>query len=252
MSSISVVIITKNEAKIIEKTLDAVRWADEIIIVDSFSSDDTVAIARRYTDKVIQREWGGYGPQKAYAISLATQEWILSIDADEIVSPELAREIVETINLPEAKDTYWLDWQNYFMGRCLRFATCLHGHEYYIRLFRQGKAKLVASSLHEHFVPIGSEGYLNHPIHHYTADTIEARIAKINRYSSLAAQDAYAKGKHGHFILGVLLALRRFVGSYIRRQGFRDGWAGFIWSILRFFEEFLIYAKLVELERAEA
>ena len=175
-NKISVVIITGNEENNIKDCLKSVQWADEIIVVDSQSTDETVKIAKEFTDKVFIHKWDGYSAQKTYAISLAKNEWILSIDADESVSVNLSKEILET-DLTK-HNGYFIKRDNFFLGKLIR--GCGWGNDMQLRLFKKSETKLSERMVHEKFIVNGSISKLANSFSHYSNQNLKDAFIKIN------------------------------------------------------------------------
>jgi len=241
--SISVIIITYNEEENIRECLESAKWADEIVLVDSFSRDKTIDICKEYTDKIIQKDWQGYGPQKQFALQQATSEWILSIDADERVTKELKQEILSS-NL--SKDAYYIPFKFYWLGRELRFGGC--GQEKHIRLFRRQKAKFTQEPVHESLVIDGKIGYLKNYIIHHSYKDIEDYFERFNKYSTIEALKKFKMGKKVIFTFQVLFSMIDFVKRYLFKLGFLDGLPGFLWAIFSSFHRLVKYAKLWEMQ----
>lgn len=194
MSKLSVAIITYNEESIIRQTLESVKWADEIIVVDSGSTDRTVSICKEYTDKVFHQDWLGYAKQKNLAIDMSTGDWILSLDADEPIEPALAEEIRSIISKSDAFDGYKIPRKTIFLGKWVR-----HGGWYpdlNLRLFRKGKGRFVERAVHESLHVDGVIGRTRHAIIHYAYPSIESYLTKLNKYSTLAVQVMTEKNLH--------------------------------------------------------
>ncbi len=246
MNKISAIIIAGNEEKNIVDCLKSVSWADEIIVVDSESTDKTVELAKTVTPKVYTKRWEGYAKQKAYALSLAQNEWVLSLDADERATPELKDEILsgELNNY----DGYKIPRINYFLGR--RILYCGWGTDKQLRLFRKSKSAVTNRLVHESFEVDGIVGLLKNGIEHYSYRSIRDAMVKNNIYSSLEAQEKYKRKKVTplSFILHPLAA---FLQSYIVKQGFRDGPQGLIISILHAVTNVQTYMKMWELKKNE-
>lgn len=256
--ALSVVIITLNEAVIIEKTLQALQGLGEIIVVDSGSTDKTVEICEQYGCLVFYKKFEGYGTQKKFAVSKATNEWILSIDADEIVTTALKEEIAALIKQKETfvnveKDTavaYNLQRSLIFMHRKLRF-----GGEYrnkQLRLFSKKFANFNDLQVHE-FVEVqrGKIETLQGELLHYSYRDIEDYFKKFNRYTSLAAAELYAKRKHKPLIVSILRLPLDFAYKYFVRGLVFDGFAGFCWALFSSFYPIVKYAKLQEMYETE-
>jgi len=244
MIKISVTVITKDEEKNISDCLKSVEWADEIIVVDSESGDRTLELAKQFTDKVFIRKWEGYVPQKRYALSLATNEWVLSLDADERITPELKDEI---LNLsPGEYSGFRIRRKNFLMNK--EITSCGWEKDYQLRLFKRNKADLNDRLVHEKFVADGNVGTLKNPMLHYTFSSFEEYLAKINSYTSLKAQELFTKKKRigGWTIFSHTLSA--FFAFFIIRRGFKDGVYGLIISLLHSVSTMMNYIKLWELQ----
>ncbi|HIC91363.1 MAG TPA: glycosyltransferase family 2 protein [Syntrophaceae bacterium] len=245
MESLSVTIITYNEGKDIRDCLESVKWADEIIIVDSFSTDKTVDICEEYTDKIYKEEWKGYASQKNSAIDKAKSDWILSIDADEKVPNPLKEEIFSVLSSPNKKEGYFIARKNFFCGRWIK-----HGGwypDYTMRLFRKGKGRFPVREVHESAVVTGATGYLTNPLEHYTYQSVSDFLQRMNQYSSLSAQEYFHKGKRAKLIQIIFGPIFTFIRMYIIQRGFLDGYLGLLLSVLYSYYTFTKYAKLKEL-----
>lgn len=247
--SLSVILITKNEAHHIADCLASVAFADEIIVVDSGSTDRTCEIARTFGAKVHQTDdWPGFGPQKNRALDLATSQWVLSIDADERVTPELAQAIQKAIANP-VFDAYRMARLSNFCGRWIKHSGWWP--DYVVRLFRNGKARFTAAAVHEKVVANGETGTLDGHFLHYPYADLEAMIAKVNRYSSDAARMMHAKGKTTNVFAVAGHAFWTFIRIYILRRGFLDGKEGFILAVTAAAGSFFRYSKLLYLAKGE-
>ena len=243
---ISVVIITFNEEDRLEPTLKSVAGvASEIIVVDSFSRDDTVKIAKKYTSHVLQRKWKNYSDQKNYANSQAAFPWILSLDADERLSPELKEEILALKETEPKADGFSMPRRVCYLGRWIKH-TVWHPDRK-IRLFRKDKARWEGEFVHESLLIEGSVRDLKGPLLHYTYRNIHDHIERINLFSDLGAQKLYATGRKCGALRLSLQPLIGFFKSYFLKMGFRDGFAGFVVSVLHGYSIFLRYAKLREI-----
>lgn len=245
---ISSVIITYNEERNIGDCLESLKWTSEIIIVDAFSSDRTVGIARVYTDKILQREWQGYSQQRNFGLSQASNEWVLFIDADERLSNALSYEIIEAItNDSGLYDGYYMPRQSFYLGRWIT-----HGEwhpDLKLRLIKKDKGRWSGQSVHEIIILNGKARRLKNSIYHYPYVDISHHLEKFNRYSSLFAQDAFKKNEKFKFHQLLWRTFIRFIKAYFLKRGFRDGFAGFVIAVLQSFDVFLRYAKLYELEK---
>jgi glycosyltransferase involved in cell wall biosynthesis len=253
--SISVAIVAMDEEANIGRTLASVRWADEIVLVDSGSKDRTCEIAREYGARVIVEPWRGYVAQKQYAIELCTKDWVLLLDADEEVSPELAGEIRNALASPNAASGYKLPRKNLFLGRWIR-----HGGFYpdpKLRLFKRGQGFVTGHDPHDRCelvagVPKNIRQFQNALIH-YTYPNLTLYLGHMNRYSSLGAQLAVAKG-HRRFSFSdiVLRPLATFIYNYFIRLGFLDGREGLLLHMYHAGYVSWKYSKAWELERDAA
>ncbi len=227
--SLSVILITCNEAGRLRATLEAVAWADEIIVVDSGSTDGTVEIAREFTDKMIVTEdWPGFGPQKNRALDLATGDWVLSIDADERVTPALADEIRATLAAPRA-DVYALPRLSSFLGRPMR-----HGGWWpdpIPRLFRRGTAHFSDDPVHERLVFTGKPLRLCTPLEHDSIRDLEQMMDKMNRYTTAGAGRMAKAGRRGSLGGAIGHGMWAFIRVYLLKRGFMDGAEGFIMAV---------------------
>jgi len=245
MENISVIIITKNEEKNIEACLKSVDWADEIILVDSESEDKTVEIAGNFTDKIFIKKWEGFVPQKRYALSLTKNEWVLSIDADEQVTPELKEEILK-INL-DVYDGYLIRRKNFLFGK--EITTCGWNKDYQMRLFRKSKTTLPDKLVHEGFIVSGGKGILNNVIIHNTYSSLHNYLKKVNNYTSLKAEEVYkSKGKVTAFTI-FSHAFSAFFRYFISLKGYKDGIHGLIISFVNSLSTMLTYVKIWEKKR---
>ena len=240
----SVIVITKNEEDNLTRCLESVKWADEIIVVDSESIDATVEIAKNFGAKVFVKKWEGYGAQKNFAIDKTTNDWILSIDADEEVSPELHEEIKKIIQNPGNYVAFKTPRKLIFQGKFLRRGGCYPNYQ--IRLFHKDKAKFNLDFVHEKLVVNGRIGLLKGSLLHYSYNDLSDYFDRFNRYTTLDAQKRFSKGKKFYFWY-YIQPLLRFFNMYFLRLGFLDGSRGLIWAILSSFYNFAKFQKLKEL-----
>ena len=244
MNKLSVIVITKDEEKNISDCLKSVDWADEIIVVDSESSDRTIELAKKFTDRVIIKKWEGYVPQKRYALSLAANEWVLSLDADERVTPELKDEIVKLS--PDEFSGFKIKRKNFLMNK--EITSCGWEKDYQLRLFKKDKTDLNERLVHEKFVVEGKVGTLNSPMLHYTFSSFKEYFEKINNYTSLKAEELLSKKKKvgGWTIFSHTVSA--FFAFFFIRRGFKDGVYGLIISLLHSVSTMMNYIKLWELQ----
>ena len=244
---LSVTVITKNEAADIGDALASTAWADEIVVVDSASTDDTVAIARRFTDRVVVREWPGYTEQKNYAASIASHDWIFSLDADERITPALAEEIKATLAAPPPRAGYRMPRVTWHLGRWIR--TTDWYPDYQLRLYDRRSARWTGRYVHESVSVDGSAGQLRGELQHFAYRNIADHLETINRYTTYAARQMHesdCRAGLAHIAGHPPLA---FVRNYLLRGGIRDGIPGFIISALNAYYVFLKFVNLWELEK---
>ncbi len=247
MNKVSVIIITKNESQNLRDCLESVRWADEIIVVDSGSSDDTVEIARKYTDKVIYNEWKGYADQKNFALQLAKNEWVLSLDADERVTENLKNEISNTDS--EKFDGYRIKRDNFFLGKMIK--GCGWGNDYQLRLFRKSKTTLTKRLVHEAFYVEGKISNLKSTMMHYSYRNFKDAFDKINYYSTLEAIEKQNRKKVNAFTI-LITPVIAFLQHFIIRKGYIDGIYGVFVSILNAYTKLQVQLKIWELKNKSA
>lgn len=242
MPRLSVFLITRNEAHNIAACLESVAWADEIVVVDSGSSDETVSICRRYGARVeTSPDWPGFGPQKNRALDLASGDWLLSIDADERVPPELRAEIEAVLAAPQA-DAYEMPRLSSYLGRPMR-----HGGwwpDYVTRLFRRGAARFSEARVHETLLVQGRTGRLRHHLVHHSFRSVEQVIAKMDAYSTYAAEGMAQRGRGAGLASAVLHGCFAFLRTYVLRAGFLDGRLGFVLAVSNAEGAYYKYLKL--------
>lgn len=247
MQKLSVAVITKNEASNITAALESVAWADEILVVDSHSTDDTVAIARRFTGRVVVRDWEGYGVQKNYAASVAQHDWILSLDADERVSPALASEIQTLLRNEPAHRGYRIPRVAFHLGRWIRSTDWYP--DYQLRLYDRRKAQWDARLVHESMRVDGTVGTLKGELQHYAYRDLSHHLQTIDRYTTLAARQMLAQGRRASMFDVVVHPPLAFLRNYVLKLGIRDGLAGLVISAMNAFYVFMKFAKLRELQK---
>jgi len=245
----SVIIITKNEASHIGRCLESVSWADEIIVLDSGSQDDTLSICRQYTDKVYETDWPGFGVQKQRALDKATGDWVLSIDADEVVTPELRMEIEQAFQ-QEQFQGYDIPRLSSYCGRQIR-----HGGwwpDYVLRLFRRQSGRFSDSLVHEKIFVEGAISRLATPLLHDAFVNLDEVLHKVNGYSSLGAEMLYQKGVRSSISKAIFKALWTFIRTYFLKLAIMDGRQGLMLSISNAEGTYYKYAKLLELQSRQA
>ena len=245
--SLSVILITRNEAANIRACLESVAWADEIIVVDSGSTDETAAIARSMGARVYEHDWPGFGPQKNRALGYAGKEWVFSIDADERVTPELRAEIENVLMAEQASDSYLVPRVSNYCGRFMYHSGWYP--DLLLRLFKRGKAHFTDDLVHERLVVEGSSDKLTSQLLHYAFDDIEEVLHKVNQYSTAGAAMMYKRGKKSSLIGAVVRGLWSFFRTYILRGGILDGREGLMLAISNAEGTYYRYLKLMILNR---
>ncbi|MBI4456118.1 MAG: glycosyltransferase family 2 protein [Acidobacteria bacterium] len=243
--NVSAVLITLNEGKNIEAAIESVSWADEVVVVDAFSSDATPEICLRHGTRFFQREWQGYVDQKNFATAQARQRWVLSLDADERVPQQLQDEIRW---LPEDRmGGYRIRRKTFFLNQWMEHT--IWAPDYQVRLFDKTRGQWRGERLHESVQVKGPVGRLTHPLLHYSYRSVSDFLQRLDRYSQLAAEDCCDRGirVRSYHLLAEPAAV--FVKSYFLKSGFKDGRAGFAVSVLAGISVFFRYLKLLEMER---
>ena len=246
MPKLSVTVITKNEAADIGDALASVAWADEIIVVDSDSSDDTVAIAKRFTDRVVVRPWPGYSAQKNYAASIAANDWILSLDADERATPALADEIRALMSGAPRESAFRIPRVTWHLGRWIR--TTDWYPDYQTRLYDRRAAKWTGQYVHESVAADGEVGRLRGELQHYAYRDIADHLETIDRYTTYAARQMHEAGRRAGILQLIGHPPLAFLRNYIARRGVLDGGPGLIISALNSYYVVLKFANLRELQ----
>jgi glycosyltransferase involved in cell wall biosynthesis len=249
MSTLSVIIIARNEAADIRYCLESVKWANEVIVFDSGSTDGTPNICREYTDKVFETDWPGYGVQKNRALKQASSEWILSLDADEIVSETLQQEILALINSSTTNHpphaAYEIPFISHYYGKPIRHGDW--GSEFHTRLFKRAAGYFKESPLHEKLLVTGSLGRLNAPIYHHPYQNVDEVLEKLNRYSTDGAKLRLSQQQKSSFTKALARGFWTFFRSYIIRRGFLDGKEGLMLAISGAENTYYRYLKLMYL-----
>jgi glycosyltransferase involved in cell wall biosynthesis len=245
---LTVTVITRDEAANIAAALQSVAWADEIVVVDSQSTDDTVAIARPLATRVVSRDWPGYSAQKNYAAEIASNDWILSIDADERVTPDLAEEIKRLLSGAPAHSGYRIPRVTWYLGRWIRSTDWYP--DYQLRLYDRRAARWNGRRVHESVEPDSPPGQLRHELQHYAYRDIAHHLATIDRYTTLAAEQWLSEGRRTSAFQMFFHPRFAFVRNYLLRGGIRDGAVGLLVSRLNAYYVFLKFAKLWELQNS--
>lgn len=245
---LSAVLITRNAAAVLAPCLESLAFADEIVVVDSGSSDGTAEIARRFGARLVQKEWLGFGRQKQYAVDQARHDWVLCLDADETVSPQLAASIQAALAAP-VSPVYRMPRRNRFLGRWLS-----HGEGYpdwSPRLFNRMNARWSDDLVHEKVLYAVTPGTLQGDLLHDSSDDLTAYLERQNRYTTLAARQAYELGRSAGFFHILMSPVVRFFKFYVFRLGFLDGMPGLLHISIGCMNSYLKYAKLIELRKAD-
>lgn len=248
MSKISAYVLAYNDEPNIRACLETVTWADELIVVDSYSTDATEKISREFTDKVYQHRFQGFGRLRNEAVAHATHDWVFSLDTDERATPELREEIRELVNRGPETDAYFVPRKNVFLGRWIRHCGWYPDYRQ-PQLFRKGKMRYRNQIVHEGFEVDGPVGYLRSHVLQYPFRDLDHYLAKMDRYSDLMAQRMVQEGRR--FRAHQLLTHPAATGlkMYVARAGFLDGMPGLILSGLYVYYTFVKYAKFWELSR---
>jgi glycosyltransferase involved in cell wall biosynthesis len=246
--AVSATIITLNEAEHIADAITSVSWADEVIVIDAGSSDDTVAMARSCGARVEYRAWTGWIDQKNFAASLARHDWILSLDADERVSPALARELEGLLQTVPPIGAYRMPRVTFHLGRWIR--TTDFYPDYQTRLYDRRVARWKGQYVHESVaLDTGRPGQLRGELLHYSFRDLRDQLDRINKYTTLGAKQMYESGRRAGLLHLAMHPPAAFLRNYILRRGILDGTAGLTISMLQAWSVFLKFAKLWELER---
>ena len=249
MPKLSVTIITKNEAADIADALASVAWADERIVIDSCSTDDTAAVAARHGARVVSREWPGYVAQKNYAASLATNDWILSLDADERVTPALAREIQDTLSREPAHRAYRMPRVTFHLGRWIR--TTDWYPDYQLRLYDRRAAEWTGRYVHEGVAVKDAVGRLRNELQHYAYRDVAEHLETIDHYTTLAARQMFERGRRATALDLALQPAFAFFRNFILKRGFLDGSVGLTISRMNAQYVRLKFSKLRDLALEE-
>ena len=239
-------VITKNEADALSDALKSVSWADELIVIDAESTDDTVSIARQFTDRVYVRGWPGYVDQKNHAASLASHDWIFSLDADERVTPDLGDEIRSVMSGAPRAAGFRMPRVSSYFGRWIR-TTDMYP-DYQLRLYDRRKGKFEGVFVHESVRVAGPVEYLKGELQHHPYKDLSEHLIRMDRYTTLAARQMYEQGKRATAAQLMFHPKLAFLRNYILKGGFRDGTAGLVISLVNSYYVFLKFAKLWELQ----
>jgi len=246
---ISAAIIALNEESNILRALESVAWTDEVILVDSGSTDQTIDIARDWGARVIAAGFDGYVEAKNLALKYTSGQWVLSLDADEEVTPELRAEIETIVADEAAADGYRIPRRNHYLGKWMRW--CGWYPDYQLRLWKRGTGRWVGGSVHERVDVNGEVGKTKAALNHFTYNSLNDHVARMNRYATLHAQDRFAAGKRATFLHLLLTPLLQFIKLYFLRLGMLGGMRGLMVSGMGSYYAYLKKAKLIELQLKE-
>ncbi len=245
---LTALIITLNGERLLDKCLESLSFCDRILIVDSFSSDSTEEIARARGAMFIQNKWPGNAKQIRYGIEWleknAPTEWVLMLDCDEIISPELRKSILAAVADPGDKTAFSMPRRTWYFDRFLRHGGCYPDRLF--RLFRPEAIRIENSGAHQKFVPAGAWGDLSGDMLHYTYCNFKNQLDKLNDYAERGARDLESQGRKGGVLVGLLHGTWRFLDMYVRKAGFLDGRAGFLMAAHTSFYTFLKYVRIHE------
>lgn len=244
---LSVTVVTWNEEERLRECLESVTWADEIVVVDAESGDKTAQLAREFTDRVWVRPWPGFAAQKNFALEQATGAWVLSLDADERVTPELRARVEQVLRADGPAVGFRIPRRNIFWGAWVRHGGLYPDHQ--LRLFRRGAGRFAEDSVHESVRVNGPVHVLAEPLLHHSYRDLEDFVARSNRYSTLAARDWVGRGHRAGRADLLLRPLGRFLSMYLLRRGFLDGWRGLVLAACYAHYVFLRTAKAWELQQ---
>ena len=240
-----------NEEQNIRRCLESIKWCDEIVVVDSGSTDETLSICREYTDRIFERNWPGFVEQKRFALTQCVHEWVLNVDADEEVSPELRDELIEVLSADMKQQVeqsgYYLLRVVFYLNRWWRKGGWFP--EYRLRFFRRKATSWGGEDPHEKALVTGKIAKLNTELRHYTYADMSQHARSLNLLSSVAAASMHSRGEDSTLLQMLLNPVYRFIKFYIIKKGFLEGLPGFIVALLEAYYVFLKYAKLWEMER---
>jgi glycosyltransferase involved in cell wall biosynthesis len=245
--TISVTVIALNEEKDLPRCLESARFADEIIVIDSGSTDQTVNVARSLGAKVVVEPWRGYGAQKNFAMKQAKSEWVLNIDADEVITPELRAEVLREIQSPQAASGYAVARKTFYMGQWIRRGGWYPN--YVTRLAKRNGAHWTEPHVHEELKVSGELRRLQEPLLHYTFSDIADQVRTNMRYARQGALDLIRRGARPSIIRLLFKPIGKFFETYLFKRGFLDGLPGFIISVNAAHSMFMKYAYLIEMSR---
>jgi glycosyltransferase involved in cell wall biosynthesis len=236
--------MVKNEEHNIRRCLESVKWADEIIVLDTGSTDKTMDIAKEYTPKVFSGDWKGYGKSKQEVVNLASNDWILSVDADEEITTSLSAKIQRTLSHPDGYDGFDIKLESQYLGKWIRHSGW--NHEYHLRLFNKNQGHFDDKLVHESLILNGIKGRINIPILHYPYPDLGVCLEKMTRYADYWAEEHYSPNKKAHIHDAVFHSVSKFIQMYFFQLGILDGRIGLILALNSSYSVFLKHIKLWE------
>ncbi|MGB0879659.1 MAG: glycosyltransferase family 2 protein [Polaribacter sp.] len=249
MAKITAIIPTLNEEIHIEDAIKSVRFADEIIVIDSYSTDQTIALAKKHQVTIIQRKFDDFSTQKNYAIALATHPWIYILDADERVTKEVQKEILEAVHNPKNCVGFYVRRTFFFMDKMIKYGGCQR--DKVVRLFLKEFCRYNGSPVHETIIANGKLGFLKNRIDHFSYKSYDHYISKMNHYGALRGKQLHEEGKKVNLFHILIKPPARFVIHYFIRLGFLDGFVGFVFAKTQGYGVFTRYIKLWLLNKAK-
>ncbi|CCO23313.1 glycosyltransferase family 2 protein [Maridesulfovibrio hydrothermalis] len=246
MNRITGLVLTYNGERLLDKALESLSFCSEILIIDSGSNDSTLDIAGRYNARVVHNDWNGAIDQHKFALTQVTTSWVVTIDQDEIISPELRKSIIEMLENPDEVDGYYCSRKSWYLDRFI-----MHSGWYpdkLFRIYRRDGITISGIRPHEELRPKNRSGQLAGDIIHYPYENFFQHLDKINKYTQDASEDLYSRGKRSSLGSALGHGFGKFFKQYILKAGFLDGRAGFIVAVHAFFYTFQKYIRLVELE----
>jgi glycosyltransferase involved in cell wall biosynthesis len=242
MTKITAIIPTLNEEVHIEEAIKCLDFADEIIVIDSLSTDKTVAIAKQHNVRIIKREFDDFSSQKNFAIDQAKNQWIYILDADERVTPEVRKEILEAVKNPKECVGFFVRRNFFFMGKNIKFGGCQR--DKVVRLFLKEFCRYNGNKVHETIAAKGKLGFFKHKIEHFSYRSYDHYISKMNHYAAIRAKQYHEQGKQVTLFHLLVKPPARFVIHYFIRGGFLDGFAGFVFAKVHAYSVLSRYIKL--------
>ncbi|MBD3226344.1 MAG: glycosyltransferase [Caldithrix sp.] len=247
MIALSAVIITKNEEDNIERCLQSLDWVDEIVVVDSGSTDRTAEICRERGCRLIESAWLGFGKTKQLAVLQATHDWVLSIDADEQVTDALRDQIIKNLSESPSVTGYRIQRRSYYLGKLIRFSGW--NKDYPLRLFNKQFGNFNDHQVHEYVDLQGNTSVIDSHLLHYPYKSIALHVQKLNRYAQLGAAEAYKKGQRSTPLHAILSAKFKFIKMYLLKAGILDGYAGLVLAVNSAYGVYLKYIQLWQKEK---